>query len=211
MKLVLISDTHNLHDRVSLPKGDVLIHAGDLTMSGNLSELEKAASWFQDNLSKFDYIIAIAGNHDFCFEDNRAKHARDLMNDAGIIYLQDSGINISGVEFYGSPWQPWFYDWAFNSQRGEDIKKHWDAIPEGTDVLITHGPPHTILDNVYDGGTAGCEDLLNRVRIVKPKVHVFGHLHQGRGHREFAGTHFFNATVVNKDYTVVHEPFEWEV
>jgi Icc-related predicted phosphoesterase len=87
--------------------------------------------------------IVICGNHDLCFEDN-PKEARKLMKNAH--YLEDETIEIEGLKFYGSPWQPEFHNWAFNLNRGEEIKKKWDLIPNDTDVLITHGPPYGILD-----------------------------------------------------------------
>jgi Icc-related predicted phosphoesterase len=208
MRLILISDTHGQHDKVNLPEGDILIHSGDLTMSGSLDELAKVADWFKKQTDRYQQIVTIAGNHDFCFEDHRQKKARDMMLEAGVYYLQNSAVTIQGLKFYGSPMTPWFSDWAFNVDRGLKIKRFWDAIPGDTDVLITHGPPHKILDRIQDGISAGCDDLLTRVLEVKPKIHTFGHLHGGRGEYELNGTKFYNSTVVDESYKVVYNPFE---
>jgi len=88
---------------------------------------------------------------------------------------------IEGVKFYGSPWQPRFFDWAFNLDRGEEIKKKWDLIPMDTDVLITHGPPYGILDLTHEGEKVGCEELMKAVLRVQPKIHIFGHIHEAYG------------------------------
>lgn len=204
----MIADTHNLHNQVNMPPGDVLLHAGDLTMGGKHYEVEAFVDWIKD--LPYKEKIVVAGNHDFYFQ-NKPELAEHMLAHHGIIYLKDEPFIAYGLKFYGAPWQPWFFDWAFNLQRGAEIKKKWDLIPIDTDVLITHGPPHGILDKV-NGGTAGCEDLLNKIKEIKPLVSVFGHLHQGRGyyHNPEEKTHFFNATVVNEVYKVIHEPFVFD-
>lgn len=204
-----MSDSHNLHQLVNVPDGDILIHAGDICMEGNGHELENFIAWYGAQPHK--YKIAIAGNHDRIFE-RRPELARQLMTDAGIIYLQDESVVIEGLKFYGTPWQPWFFDWAFNVPRGM-LKPYWDKIPTDTDVLITHGPPKGVLDFTAPPqlDSVGCDELLTRVLEVKPKIHVFGHIHYGRGEKELNGTHFYNATVVNERYNVEYEPFVAEL
>jgi len=90
-------------------------------------------------------------------------------------------VEIEGVRFWGSPWQPWFFDWAFNLERGEEIRAKWELIPDDTEVLITHGPPQGHGDMTSRGEGAGCADLLARIRQVKPRYHLFGHIHEGYG------------------------------
>lgn len=212
MKLVLISDTHG--HKISLPEGDVLIHAGDLTMNGSLHELEKSADWLNTVVDDYKVVYVIAGNHDFCFEDLRNVEAQSLMNEAGVIYLQDGYDVFEGKIFYGSPWQPWFYDWAFNLKRGEEIKKKWDLIPEKVDVLITHGPPYGILDETdwkYGREHVGCEELGKKVFKVHPLVHVFGHIHGGYGVKSREGINFVNASTCNEAYKPVNEPIVLEI
>ncbi len=103
-------------------------------------------------------------------------------------------MTIDGVRFYGSPWQPWFYDWAFNLERGPEIRAKWDLIPEGIDVLITHGPPYGIGDLIARSDNAGCQDLLEVVEKIKPKVHVFGHIHEDYGITSNGVTTYINAS-----------------
>ena len=155
MKIISISDTHGLHPSMKIPDGDLLVHAGDLTHHGALEDVID----FNNFLATLPHPhkIVIAGNHDFCFEEDRKACEEALTN---CIYLQDQEVTIDGVRFYGSPWQPWFYDWAFNLERGPKIRAKWDLIPEGIDILITHGPPYGIGDLTTRGDNAGCQDLL---------------------------------------------------
>jgi Icc-related predicted phosphoesterase len=183
----------------------MIIHAGDVSNKGTRRGVLEFLDWFQG--LDFEHKIFIAGNHDFFFEQAVDIEIEDLIPD-NVIYLNDSGIEINDLKFWGSPIQPWFHDWAFNRRRGVDIKKHWDLIPEDTDVLITHGPPMDILDRTVGGQYVGCEDLKNRIAIVKPKIHVFGHIHEAYGIRELRGTKFINASVLNFRYQMVNAPVE---
>src|SRR4030042_3074064 len=114
MKIVLLSDTHRLHDTLSVPPGDLLIHAGDVGRRGTLEELQA----FNDFLGRLPHPhkILIAGNRDYSFERQPAE-SRSILTNA--IYLQDEEISVDGVRIYGSPWQPPFMNTAFNLQRGE--------------------------------------------------------------------------------------------
>jgi len=174
---------------LNIPDGDVLIHAGDLTNRGILEEV-KEFNKFLGTLPH-PHKIVIAGNHDFCFESDRVTCEKILTH---CIYLQDEEGTLNGVKFYGSPWQPWFYDWAFNLERGPDIRAKWDLIPEGIDVLVTHGPPFGIGDLTVRGDKAGCRDLLEVVERIKPELHIFGHIHEGYGINSFGATTFINAS-----------------
>ena len=141
MKLVCISDTHGQHRKLNLPPGDILLHAGDFTRKGKKDEIQDFNDWL-GSLS-YAYKLVIAGNHDFLFE-NHPQQAQSLLTHA--IYLEDSGIQIQGVNFWGSPVSPRFFDWAFNRERGDDIQRHWQKIPVETHVLMTHTPPYGLLD-----------------------------------------------------------------
>jgi len=208
MKLVAISDTHGQHRDVKLPKGDMIIHAGDLTRGGQKNESIDFLRWFGD--LDFTYKIFIAGNHDFFFE-NESQQEIDALIPADIIYLNDSGVSIEGLKIWGSPIQPWFYDWAFNRQRGADILAHWSLIPDDTNILITHGPAHGILDLTASNESVGCNDLLSRIRKVNPQVHISGHIHEAYGELERFGIKFINASVVNANYIMTNEPIEIEL
>ena len=206
MKFVFLSDTHGKHDQVTVPEGDCLVYCGDMSSRGDLYEIEKFSLFLQKLTHK--YKIIIAGNHDFSFEDERKQEAEELIKAAGAIYLNDSGIQIEGVNFWGSPVQPWFYAWAFNRERGQEIKTHWDLIPSNTDVLITHGPPYGILDKTLLDKLVGCEELLKKVKEVKPKIHAFGHIHESAGVLEKNGTVFINASNLNRQYQYRNPPIE---
>lgn len=200
MKLVLISDTHNR--QIKVPNGDVMVHAGDLTGRGSLNEVAKTAAWLRSLPHR--YKVVIAGNHDYAFQ-RQPEQARALMD--GLVYLEETSVEIEGVKFFGSPWTPWFYDWAFNAHRGDEIKQHWDRIPEGTDVLITHGPAFGMLDQVQSDERVGCEDLLTAIERVRPKLHVFGHIHESYGIKGWHGpTIFANASTCDLRYSPVNPP-----
>jgi 3',5'-cyclic AMP phosphodiesterase CpdA len=201
MRVVLISDTHNQHDGLELPDGDLLIHAGDFSGRGLQSEVLSFLNWF--GKQRHRHKVLIAGNHDFLAEKNPALFESFVPE--GVIYLNDSGCEIEGFKIWGSPVQPWFYDWAFNRQRGAEIAQHWALIPEDTDILITHGPAHGILDKVENGPHVGCEELLKRIEGIQPMLHVCGHIHEAHGEILKGNTKFVNASVLNARYMRVWE------
>lgn len=201
-RLIIISDTHNLHDQIKkIPDGDILIHAGDLTNQGEIQDVVSFNKWLGSLPHK--HKIVIAGNHDFCFQQTPKNAQQEITN---AIYLEDSEIIVEGLKFYGSPWQPWFFDWAFNEQRGEPLKIIWKKIPVDTDVLITHGPPWGILDTVRDGRKVGCEALRERIfNDLKIKLHVFGHIHEAYGVEVHQGIKFVNASTCTLSYKPSNE------
>jgi Icc-related predicted phosphoesterase len=201
LTIVAISDTHGRHRALKIPPGDVLVHAGDLTRRGKFQELDELDELFASLPHR--YKVVIAGNHDWCFQEQPAAAAARLKH---AIYLQDEGVTLEGVRFWGSPWQPWFYDWAFNLRRGAEIRAKWELIPPDTDVLITHGPPFGHGDLTSRGERAGCEDLLEVVERIAPRVHIFGHIHEGAGVTTNGKTVFVNACSCNLGYEPVNEP-----
>jgi len=236
MRLVCLSDTHSLHNKMVYqnfnkfidPKQDnILIHSGDCTNTGKENQIIDFVTWFQ-NIKGFDTKIFIAGNHDFGFEHyNGVRHSNEapwlhhLLNDenlsqSDVVYLHDSEFIIETPEFnkplkfYGSPWQPEFYNWAFNLPRlGQELKEKWDLIPDDTDILITHGPPHKIRDFVPKYGVlnhVGCELLYDRVTQIKPLVHIFGHIHYAHGAELFNDTVYVNASICTEAYNPVNSP-----
>lgn len=205
MKIVTISDTHGQHRSLKLPKADLIIHAGDISKSGRPEEIIDFLDWFVH--LDFKHKIFIAGNHDFFFEEAHSD-VIDRMIPKSITYLNDSGVGIEGIKIWGSPITPWFNNWAFNRDRGNEIKKHWDLIPTDTDILITHGPPFGILDETVHGKRTGCEELLSCVYRIKPKYHIFGHIHEEYGSFTKAETTFMNASVLDDRYVMRNKPIE---
>lgn len=215
MKIVCLSDTHNCNEQIDVPDGDILIHSGDATIRGTQIEVEDFLSWFSSLPHK--YKIFVAGNHDWLYETNN-RFARLLTSNFGIKYLQDSSINIEGLKIYGSPWQPRFYDWAFNLNRGNKLAEKWQLIPADTDILITHGPPNGILDEVPRGEdwieNTGCEELIKKVEELsnhKLKLHIFGHIHCGYGQAERFGVKFINASNCDESYQPNNPPIVFEI
>jgi Icc-related predicted phosphoesterase len=231
MRITLISDTHTKHheldwDKTDLPGGDLLIHAGDIMNSGyNSPDITSFCKWF-NGLDQYDHKVFIAGNHDRKFED-KPEQAMEIVNSyKWIDYLQDDWIiagdadphdpNVNAVKIYGSPWQPEFYNWAFNLPRvGQELQDRWNAIPEDTDILITHGPAQGFLDTSgppYNEPNLGCPLLTKRIQEIKPKIHVCGHIHGGYGYVFHEGTHYFNASILNERYEYVNKPitFDWD-
>lgn len=206
MKIVTISDTHGMHRALNMPSGDVLIHAGDFSSNGTLENVREFNEW----LGRLDYEhkIVIAGNHELCFE-SAPEEAEKLITNA--VYLKDSSIVIDGMKFYGSPWQPAFYNWAFNLQRGAELKQKWDMIEDDTDVLITHGPLFGYLDSVVGDEHVGCEELTKAVQRIKPKLHVCGHIHGGYGMDKLGSTKLVNASTCNERYDPINEPIVVEI
>lgn len=208
MKFVAISDTHCRHLNLKLPKGDALVHAGDITSKGERMEVVDFLQWFAR--LNYTYKIFIAGNHDFFLEKVKAADLEPMIP-RDVIYLNDSGVVLGNIQVWGSPVTPWFYNWAFNRYRGNAIKKHWNLIPANTDLLLTHGPAFGYHDVVINGNHTGCKDLLQRIEEVKPKVHVCGHIHEGYGNIQKGGTRFINASVVNESYELVNKPVVFEI
>ena len=205
MKLVCISDTHSLHRHIlELPHGDVLIHAGDCLGQGTLENIEEFNDWL--GTLPHRYKIVIAGNHDWAFQET-PDQARAALTNA--IYLEDNGVEIEGIRFWGSPWNPTFMDWAFMLDRGEALQQKWKRIPDNTDVLITHGPPHGIGDEAnlgFKSQNVGCQQLLERVSRLSLKAHVFGHIHEGYGEYTWGNTRLINASTCTTRYRPINAP-----
>jgi Icc-related predicted phosphoesterase len=203
-RIVAISDTHGFYHDINIPDGDILVHAGDITGQGTFECLEDFNEWLGAQPHK--HKIVIAGNHDWCFEWDNAL-CRSILSNG--LYLQDESVIIEGIKFYGSPWQPVFFDWAFNLNRGKDLAEKWAMIPGDTEILVTHGPAYGILDEVSDETrllNVGCQDLFDAILRVKPKVHIFGHIHEGYGETTQDDVHFVNASINTSRYRPTNPP-----
>lgn len=211
-RIVAISDTHNKLSQVNIPSCDILIISGDMTMMGEIAEIQK----FNSDVGKLKKngiksVVCIAGNHDWLFQLQENK-ARKLIPNVDH-YLQDQAICIKGLNIYGAPWQPEFCNWAFNVPRGKKLREKWDLIPDNLDILVTHGPPYNILDYVpyRGGGNVGCQDLLETVIEKRPRYHIFGHVHCGYGEHFFNGIHFINASTCNEQYLPINPPIVLDI
>jgi Icc-related predicted phosphoesterase len=209
LKILIISDTHGLHRLVpELPEADVFIHAGDIANSGRIQEeYISFNTWLEGIPVPKHRRFICAGNHDVWLDGShnesspkRAAKTRALITNG--IYVENEAREVDGVIFYFSPVTPFFLNWGFNVQRGADIKKYWDKIPDNTDVLVTHGPPYGILDKIVPESSflnLGCEELEKRVRQIQPKYHIFGHIHGSRG-TFTESTTYINASFLNEEY-----------
>ena len=207
MRIVATSDTHGYQPPFS-DWGEVIVIAGDLTAFGQREDLQKFSRWILREAKQRKAIVFVAGNHDWVFQsDTRAINSfKKLWAEAGNIhYLEDSGVEIDGVKFWGSPWTPMFYNWAFMRPDNE-LQEIWAKIPADTDVLITHGPPQGILDLTRRGSKAGSQTLWDRVREIEPKVHIFGHIHEAHGQVQQGRTRFYNVAFCDVDYAPVQPP-----
>lgn len=216
MKIASVSDVHGHIRELEFPPADFLVCAGDLLK--NCSWNQREDGWlqlkelvdFNDFLGElksqglYKEILVVAGNHDFCFEHHPQKCRNILTNG---IMLQDEAVVLGGpsgelIKFYGSPWQPWFYDWAFNfplHDRGEIAAREcWAKIPDDTDILITHAPPREILDECDDGQKVGCIGLKDRVNQLNLKAHYFGHIHHSAGQVMSETTLFVNTAICDE-------------
>ena len=204
--ICIISDTHMKHKFLSLKnyEADVLVHCGDLTDNGGSGAMQQFFDWF-GALDQFKNKICIAGNHDWIFERNNVQ-GRNLVPD-NVIYLEDEEVVIDNIKFYGTPVQKHFCNWAFNRDESK-MAQHWAAIPDDTDVLITHSPPYSILDLVpWQGECHGSPSLYKEVvERIKPKISLFGHIHEGYGIKVIENTTFINASVLDGDYMCVNDP-----
>lgn len=190
MRIVAVSDTHSRHRKLVLPEADIFIHAGDFTNRGRPEEIEDFNDWL--GTLPYRYKLVVPGNHDLSIPKMTRRERESMLSNATL--LIDDWVTLEGVKFYGTPWVSLYGNWAY-MLREADLKAKYDLIPEDTDVLISHGPPQTVLDLTFRGVCAGSEMLRQRVEAIAPKVHVFGHIHEGYGCTSNGKTSFVNAAI----------------
>ena len=173
-----------------------------MTMRGEVQKVIEFNNWLGSLPHR--HKVVIAGNHDLLFETSPS-FARSLLTNC--VYLQDSGINLGGFLIYGSPWQPWFYDWAFNLKRPDQLRHKWGKIPDGVDILMTHGPPRNVLDRTSQGRYVGCSELSKAIGRAKPRLHCFGHIHEAYGRIDDDALISINASICDLNYRPVNAPF----
>ncbi|VUC28178.1 unnamed protein product [Clonostachys rosea] len=207
-RIVCVSDTHNC--TVKLPKGDILIHAGDITNQGSYSELSRAVKWLEE--AKFEAKIVIAGNHDITLDEafyaehglyfhNQNPQSHEdclslLTSSPSITYLNHTSQTIrltspdgprTQLKVFGSPYSPrhglwaFYYDAPLSPSTYSDLPRIWDDIPLDADVVVTHTPARTHCDETDERRATGCEALRRALWRVRPRLAVCGHIHDGRG------------------------------
>lgn len=215
MRFVCISDTHTLERKIgNIPDGEVIIHAGDFMSSGwSKYEYINFLSWYGALPHK--HKILVAGNHDrqVQIEPEYFKHHVDREK---IIYLEDSSTIIDNIVIHGSPWQKWFHDWAFNFPSDEKNYKRkaelvWGAIPDNTNVLITHGQPYGINDKTEEGDLTGCKFLKKRISKLKSlKYYIGGHIHEAYGVQSIKGVTYINPAICTRRYNPTNSPIVFD-
>jgi Icc-related predicted phosphoesterase len=200
LRLVLLSDTHQLHREVEMPDGDLCIFAGDFTF---FSKSLKAILDFNDWLGELPHrAVVVPGNHEFFLESDPSR--RSLISNATV--LINEGIEIQGLRIWGSPVTP-LYGGAFGLSSAEERRRLYAQIPEDTDVLVSHGPPYGILDSSPGSGVhSGCRELFDAVMRVRPRLHVFGHVHGAHGIFQTDQTTFVNAALLGVDGDLENSP-----
>ena len=217
-RVVLFSDTHGFHHRITLPEADIAIFAGDFSGRGTLADAKRFLDWYS-NQSQCTHKLAIAGNHDLCLDPERQDPyskewiSQTLEEYPGVRFLENESITIDGIKIWGSPITPDFYPeyWAFNKPRGKEIAEVWSKIPDDAGIVVTHGPVHGILDRTFTGVNAGCKDLRDRLEQVQPKLHVCGHIHEAYGVQKIGSTTYVNASVCDLEYYPINLPVVFEL
>lgn len=215
-KIVAISDTHDRFKKLVIPECDILISSGDYSFTGEKHIVKRFHKWMAKQPAK--HFISVQGNHEKWVEKNFAE-AKTIAEAAcpGVHFIDEGLVEIEGLKIWCSAITPRFLDWAWNRNRGAEIKVHWDRIPNDIDVLVTHGPPRGILDKVVQVRSieryehVGCEDLAEAIKRVKPKVHIFGHIHCGYGETHVDGVSYYNASICDGMYRPANAPHTIEL
>lgn len=207
MIIKCISDTHNNHlelDQSSL-ESDILIHCGDFGTKGTYSEAASFLYWFVKQPAK--YKILVPGNHDKKIKEHQ--ELLKLVHDLGISMLMNDSLTINNLNIYGGHFVCGVRNGIYTVE--EDVRRSaWKNIPKDLDILVTHMPPYGILDTNEEGEHIGCDMLLEKVNEVKPKYHLFGHVHE-HSYETFNNedTEFINCAVKNRMYiTIQNKPYE---
>ena len=206
MRILHLSDTHGHHrELTALPQADVVVHSGDITFHGSYDEVMDFVRWFA--ALPYKNKLFIAGNHDFSLagEQSDGKDMQEKINallPENTYYLCNSGVEIEGLSFYGIP--------MFRSSVDDtSYERFYSDIPKETDVLITHQPPFGILDGgEYKGQpyNYGNALLLEQVKVVSPKVHLFGHDHNVFGKTMVNGICFSNGALTGHSCELIRKP-----
>lgn len=198
-RIVACSDTHRSHWEIKVPEGDLFIFAGDNDIT-DLITLHDFNDWL--GTIKAKNKIVVAGNHDFELERIGKYECKRLLTNC--IYLENEFMEIDGFKIWGSPYSPFFNNWAF-MQPDNMLKEIWDTIPLETEILVTHTMPYGILDGVLPRmQSVGSLTLKDAVQRVQPYIQIGGHLHESYGQYTDGKTDFYNVSVLDEQYQVAN-------
>ncbi len=205
MKIVIVADTHTKRNQVIIPECDLLIHAGDFDCR-SFFELLDINDWFGKQPAR--HKVTIMGNHDFYPERSDKKRTKEILSN--VHYLENDSIEIEGIKIWGSPYTHIFNDWAF-MKSSDKLKENWQQIPDDADIVITHGPAYGINDQLRKangdlGMNLGCPHLRNKLKAIKPKYHICGHIHEAYGSYQEENTVYINASLMDEYYNLINEP-----
>lgn len=142
---------------------------------------------------------------------------QQIIEDDEIIYLEESSINVEGLNIYGTPYSPFFYHWGFPTypyherQNGGLEASRWNKIPDNTDIVIVHGPPFNILDSTVDNEHVGCPFLAEKMNKIEPSLCLFGHIHEAYGHKKIKNTYYANVSTLNFNYQIKNKPILFDL
>ena len=207
MKVIATADLHG--DLPDIPECDLLIIAGDVCPVDNHDESYQALwlvaefrPWLLSQPAR--QSVFIGGNHDFICEIDGFEVEPDKF---GAVYLEDSGLELDGAKMWGTPWVPHLPNWAFHD---DDARNKFDAIPDDTNIVVSHGPISGVFDEV-NGRSVGSSVLASRIQRVAPTVFISGHIHEHGGqHQTFGSTTFINASRMNEKYEPVNDLIEFD-
>ena len=239
MRITHMSDTHYKHKQLNgkLPGGDILIHSGDISSLGRKHEVQGFVEWF-NGIDNYTHKIFIAGNHDMTFDreqllrdklahfEGRTDYDTDCAEGKpewleellgihlhpNVFYLENNFVILDDLKIWGSPISPSFgYGWAFNKDRGHEINKVWDSIPNDTDIVITHSPIYGYCDRTYrTNESVGCNELYYRLNEVSPHLHFAGHIHEAYGYKETHWGYTFNGSTCDLTYEPINNPITFD-
>lgn len=214
LKIACISDVHGKWNKIEIPECDLLLSTGDYSFRGELDMVQDFHKWLNKQPAK--HVISVQGNHEKLVESDFQGMKTLALQECPRVHFIDEGlVEIENYKIWCSAITPFFCNWAWNRYPGDDIQKHWDKIPQGVDIIATHGPCHGILDSVLEFNCAvgevvarhvGCRQLLKRVMEIKPKAHVCGHIHGSQGTDFKENIHFINASICDEEYKPTNKP-----
>ena len=212
MKIWHISDTHMMHEWLTIPSGvDMVIHSGDCSNVSNPvlneAEVRNFLEWY--SALPIKHKIFVAGNHDTSIEKRLVTPA-DIFS-MGITYLEHSSTSIQGLNIWGTPCTPEFGApgvWSWNRRR-EKMFKVWNSIPDNTDIVISHGPPKGVLDLSFNRQNelefCGCSNMKKKMLQLQPKFCMFGHIHNFQEITNAGTMQVYNCSTIFSNGTCAHD------